>query len=66
MERKIIRCCKLDDVPRGVLLTAGHHHFQVYYTVPGLRAGIIVSVLGMIMWLGGFVWLLVSRKRAVA
>jgi hypothetical protein len=39
-----------DDVLRAIPLAAGHHHFDLYYTPPGLWAGIVISIAGFAIW----------------
>jgi hypothetical protein len=55
-----------DDVLRAIPLAQGHHHFDLYYTPPGLAAGVGVSATGFIVWAAGMVFVVRRRQRASA
>jgi hypothetical protein len=55
-----------DDVLRAIPLSAGHHHFDLFYTAPGLRAGIGVSALGWGFWLAGVTGLHIRQRNRSA
>jgi uncharacterized membrane protein YfhO len=53
-----------DVVMRGVVVPAGEHEIVWSYRVPGLRAGLLLSALGLLelaAWSGA---LLARRRRA--
>lgn len=56
---------RADDVFRVIPLAAGHHHFDLYYFPPGLRAGIALSALGVVVWATG-IWMLIRKNKSKA
>lgn len=51
-----------DDVLRVIPLAAGHHHFDLYYTPPGLEAGIAISLAGFALLSAGC-WRITRPRR---
>lgn len=57
------RALQADVVMRGVVVAAGEHEIVWSYRVPGLRAGALLSGLGLLALLGWIGWLVVRRRR---
>jgi uncharacterized membrane protein YfhO len=55
---------RVNDVMRGVAVGAGAHEVVWHYRVPGLRAGVLVSLLGLLVCAG--VALAIRRRRTTA
>ncbi len=56
------RVVRVDDVMRGVVVPAGAHAVVWRYRVPGLRAGVALSVLGLLVVAGLGVPLVRARR----
>jgi uncharacterized membrane protein YfhO len=52
---------RVNDVMRGVAVDAGTHEVQWSYRVPGLRAGVLLSLLGLLLCAGAAVALRRAR-----
>jgi hypothetical protein len=48
---------------RGVVVGPGHHEIVWSYAVPGLRAGVLLSLLALLALAGGGIALLARRRR---
>jgi hypothetical protein len=55
---------RVDAVLRGVVVGPGRHEIVWSYALPGLRAGIALSALGLALLLGGVLLARVRRVRA--
>jgi hypothetical protein len=55
---------RVNDVMRGVAVGAGTHRVEWSYQVPGLRAGALVSLLGLLLCAGVAVAMLRRRHRS--
>jgi hypothetical protein len=55
---------RVNDVMRGAVVGAGTHELEWRYRVPGLRAGALLSLLGLAALLAGLVVLWRRRARA--
>ncbi|MFL5818521.1 MAG: hypothetical protein ACJ76L_13090 [Conexibacter sp.] len=55
---------RVNDVMRGVAVGAGTHHVEWRYRVPGLRAGVLLSLLGLLLCAGVAVVMRRGRERA--
>ncbi|HEY1685008.1 MAG TPA: hypothetical protein VGG19_09610 [Tepidisphaeraceae bacterium] len=66
-EQENYQVLRADDVLRAIPLAAGHHHFDLYYFPPGLKAGAIISIAGWITWATIAAWTFVigMRRRPV-
>jgi uncharacterized membrane protein YfhO len=53
---------RVNDVMRGVAVDAGTHEVEWTYRVPGLRAGALLSLLGLLLCAG----LAVAMRRGPA
>ncbi len=60
------RALQTDVVLRGVVVPAGTHAVEWSYRVPGLRAGALLSLLGLLLAGGWGGWLIVRRRRESA
>jgi uncharacterized membrane protein YfhO len=63
VDRRPARALQVDGVMRGVAVPAGTHSIVWSYSVPGLRAGVILSGIGLA---GTLVWIAVGfgyRRR---
>jgi uncharacterized membrane protein YfhO len=60
------RALQADMVLRGVVVPAGTHEVVWSYRVPGLRAGALLSGIGLLIAAGWGAWLLVRRRGAGA
>jgi hypothetical protein len=58
------RALRADVVLRGVAVPAGRHRIVWSYDVPGLRAGALLSGIGVLTMLAWGGWLLTLRRRA--
>jgi hypothetical protein len=58
------RVVRTDVVLRGVIVPAGAHTIAWSYRVPGLRAGALLSALGLLLALAWAGWLLTRRRAA--
>lgn len=54
---------RADSVLRGVAVNAGTHTIVWRYAVPGLRLGLLLSAVGVLVLLAGFALLLRERRR---
>jgi len=52
---------RVDDVMRGVIVPAGSHHILWSYRTPGIRLGLLLSFLSLLVLLGGIAYSL--RRR---
>ena len=57
------RALQADMVLRGVVVPAGSHEVVWSYRVPGLRAGLLLSGLGLLIAAGWAGWLVASHRR---
>jgi uncharacterized membrane protein YfhO len=57
---------RVNAVLRGVVVDPGSHEIVWSYRVPGLRAGVAVSVLSLVLLLGAAALPRVRRVRATA
>ena len=55
---------RTDVMYLSVMVPEGEHRVELYYKTPGLRAGLILSVVTAVLWVGFEA--AVSRKRTVA
>jgi len=60
------RPVRVNDVMRGVAVPAGSHAIEWRYRVPGLRAGVLVSLFAAALLLGCAVLPLARRRRDAA
>lgn len=59
-ERDVVR---VNDVMRGVVVGPGVHEIEWAYKVPGLRAGVLVTVVALLLGAGLVVVAVVRRRR---
>ncbi|HZV73422.1 MAG TPA: hypothetical protein VFF79_06880 [Conexibacter sp.] len=57
---------RVDDVMRGVVVDPGRHVVVWRYAVPGLRVGVVGTLLALLMAASGVGWLVVQRRRSRA
>lgn len=55
---------RVDAVLRGVVVPAGRHEIVWSYALPGLRAGLALSVFALVLLLAAGVWTLTRERRA--
>jgi hypothetical protein len=60
------RALHVNDVMRGVVVPAGRHTVVWSYAIPGFGAGAALTLVGLIVLLGGAVALRLRRRRAAA
>lgn len=57
------RALRANGVMRGVEVGAGTHSIEWRYRVPGLRAGLVVSVVGLLLFAAGLVVVVRQSRR---
>lgn len=65
IDGKPARALQADVLLRGVVVPAGRHEVEWSYRVPGLRAGAVLSLLGLLVVLGWGGWLVVARRKVL-
>jgi Bacterial membrane protein YfhO len=54
---------RVNSVMRGVIVQAGVHDVEWRYRVPGLRVGLVLSLLALVVFAAGLVAVLRARRR---